>query len=70
MVVFDDFWTNVSRYPRYFITIILGIFFFLFEWLKPLLKRPVTAIAIVALLVSGAIFVSLTLRAMLGLSPV
>ncbi len=40
-----EFWENVFRYPRYFITITLGIFFFLFERLRPLLSRPVTAIA-------------------------
>jgi|JI81BgreenRNA_FD_contig_111_20072_length_1563_multi_6_in_0_out_0_3 hypothetical protein len=69
MVVFDDFWSNISRYPRYFVTIILGIFFFLFDRLKPLLKRPVTAIALVGLTVSALVFVILTLRAMLGLTP-
>ncbi|GAB4278680.1 MAG TPA: DUF751 family protein [Oscillatoriaceae cyanobacterium M33_DOE_052] len=63
----DNFWDNVSRYPRYLITITLGIFFFLFGWLKPLLQKPVTAIALVGLMVSGMIFVSFTLRAMLGL---
>ncbi|WP_199249997.1 DUF751 family protein [[Phormidium] sp. ETS-05] len=63
----DNFWDNVSRYPRYLITITLGIFFFLFGWLKPLLQKPVTAIALIGLMVSGMIFVSFTLRAMLGL---
>lgn len=63
----DNFWDNVSRYPRYLITITLGIFFFLFGWLKPLLQKPVTAIALISLMVSGIIFVSFTLRAMLGL---
>lgn len=66
----QDFWDNVSRYPRFFITITLGIFFALFERLKPLLERPVTAIALLGLLVGGALFITFTLRAMLGLSPV
>lgn len=65
-----DFWENVSRYPRYFITITLGIFFALFERLRPLLNRPVSAIALVGLLVGGFAFIFFTLRAMLGLSPV
>jgi len=69
-VTFNGFWENVARYPRYFITIILGIFFFTFGWLAPLLKRPVTAIALIGFLVAGMAFISLTLRAMLGLSPV
>lgn len=66
----QDFWENVSRYPRYFITISLGIFFALFERLRPLLSRPVTAIALIGLLLGGFAFITLTLRAMLGLSPV
>ena len=66
----QDFFQNVSRYPRYFITFTLGIFFFLFERLKPLLNRPVTAIALVGLLFSIFAFTFCTLRAMLGLNPV
>lgn len=66
----QDFFNNVSRYPRYFITITLGIFFFLFERIKPLFGRPLTAIALVGLIIATLIFVSLTLRAMLGLSSV
>jgi hypothetical protein len=65
-----EFWENVFRYPRYFITIILGVFFALFEWLKPLTKRPTTAIALIGILVGGFCFIAFTLRAMLGLSPV
>ncbi|MDJ1176096.1 DUF751 family protein [Roseofilum capinflatum] len=65
-----DFFQNVSRYPRYLITFTLGIFFFLFKSVQPLFKNPVTAIATLGLLVSGFVFLTLTLRAMLGLSPV
>ncbi len=66
----QGFWENVTRYPRYFITFTLGIFFFLFEKLKPLLSRPVTAIALIGVLVGGFAFITFTLRAMLGLNPV
>ena len=66
----EEFFQNVSRYPRYFITFTLGIFFFLFERLKPLLDRPVTAVALVGLLISLFAFTFFTLRAMLGLTPV
>jgi len=61
-----DFFDNLSRYPRYFITITLGIFFALFGWLQPLLSRPSTAIAVVGLGISGICFIGFTLRAMLG----
>lgn len=66
----QEFFQNVSRYPRYFITFTLGIFFFLFERLRPLLSNPVTAIALIGMFVAGFAFITFTLRAMLGLSPV
>ncbi|MDJ1182866.1 DUF751 family protein [Roseofilum casamattae] len=65
-----DFFQNVSRYPRYLISFTLGIFYFLFKSLQPFFSRPVTAIATLGFLVSGFIFLTLTLRAMLGLSAV
>lgn len=66
----QEFFNNVSRYPRFFITFTLGVFFFLFERLRPLLSRPLTAIALIGILIAGFAFVTFTLRAMLGLSPV
>lgn len=63
----EDFLNNLTRYPRYFITIILGIFFALFERLRPLFKRPVTATALVGILAGGGAFLFFTLRGMLGL---
>lgn len=66
----QEFFQNVSRYPRYFITFTLGIFFFLFDRLKPLLSNPVSAIALIGIFLAGFAFIAFTLRAMLGLSPV
>ncbi|MEW5860215.1 MAG: DUF751 family protein [Cyanobacteriota bacterium] len=68
--MFDGFWENISRYPRYFVTIILGIFFYTFGWLKPLLKNRTSAIALIGFLVAALTFITLTLRAMLGVSPI
>lgn len=68
--MFDGFWENVARYPRYFVTIILGIFLNAFAPIAPLLKRPTTAIAVLSLFTGLILFVLFTLRAMLGLSPV
>lgn len=65
----QDFFNNISRYPRFLITISLGIFFFLFERIKPLFKRPVTAIALGGLLISLFMFLYFTLEAMLGNTP-
>ncbi|MCC5628940.1 DUF751 family protein [Nostoc sphaeroides] len=68
--MFDGFWDNVFRYPRYLITIVLGLFLNTFAPLVPLLKRPVTLIAILGFFVSSLVFLTLTLRAMLGLSTI
>ncbi len=64
----DDFWQNISRYPRYLVTIILGVFFALFERVKPTLSNPVNAIALIGILISGFIFTYFTLQAMLGIA--
>lgn len=65
----NEFFQNVSRYASYFVTVMLGIFFFTFSWLKPLLQKPVTAIALIGFFIAGFLFISFTLRAMLGLNP-
>ncbi|MEM7759272.1 MAG: DUF751 family protein [Cyanobacteria bacterium J06638_38] len=64
----QDFFQNVSRYPRYLISFSLGIFWFFLKQLKPFLKNPVTAIALVGFFVGGFSLLYLTLEAMLGIS--
>ncbi|ARV62486.1 hypothetical protein BZZ01_31100 [Nostocales cyanobacterium HT-58-2] len=68
--MFDGFWNNVLRYCRYFVTTLLGVFLNAIAPLVPLFKRPVTLIAILGLFAGTLVFVSLTLRAMLGLSTI
>ena len=68
--MFDGFWDNVFRYPRYLVSIVLGIFLKTLEPLFPLLKRPVALIAILGLFIGGLFFVTLTVRAMLGLNTI
>ncbi|MDZ8187127.1 MAG: DUF751 family protein [Nostoc sp. ChiSLP02] len=68
--MFDGFWDNVFRYPRYFVTVLLGVFLNTFAPLVPLLKRPITLIALLGLFIGSLVFVTLTLRAMLGLSTI
>ncbi len=62
-----DFFDNISRYPRYFISFTLGVFFNAAQPLVPLLKQPTTAIALVGAMVAGFLFLTFTLQAMLGL---
>jgi Protein of unknown function (DUF751) len=69
-VEFEGFWENVLRYPRYMISLIFGIFLFLWQQIKPLFKNPVTATAIFGLLFGSFLFLYFTLKAMLGVNPV
>jgi hypothetical protein len=64
----QDFFQNVSRYPRYLISLIVGIFWFFFAQLKPFLKNPVTAIALVGFLLGSFTLLYFTLEAMLGIN--
>lgn len=64
-----DMINNLSKYPRFLVTVSLGIFFYLFELLKPLSKRPVTAVALLTLVCASFAFMVFTLRAMLVISP-
>ncbi|MDE5110528.1 MAG: DUF751 family protein [Trichodesmium sp. St7_bin2_1] len=66
----QEFFNNVSRYPRFFITITLGIFFFLFDQLKPFINKPITAIALIGLIIGTFAFLTLTLQAMLGINTI
>ncbi|MBI4780438.1 MAG: DUF751 family protein [Oscillatoriophycideae cyanobacterium NC_groundwater_1537_Pr4_S-0.65um_50_18] len=66
----EEFFANISRYPRYFISFTLGILLTALSPLLPMFKRPSTAIAAVSFLVAAIVLLSFTLRAMLGLSAV
>jgi hypothetical protein len=62
-----DFFLNVSRYPRYFITFVLGILYSVFEWLRPLAKNRLAAAALLGFFVTLLVFLGLTLKAMMGM---
>ncbi len=65
-----EFLENLSRFPRLLIGLTLGIFLAFFERFKPLLKNPVTVIALLGGLTGILAFFFFTLRAMLGLTAV
>jgi len=59
-----EFFANVSRYPKYLITIILGV---LTASVEPLIRRssnPITAVALIGALISGLITLVLIVHAM------
>ncbi|MGD1875127.1 MAG: DUF751 family protein [Mastigocoleus sp.] len=68
--MFDGFWENVLRYQRYFVSTLLGLLLNTFAPVLALFKRPITLIPIIGILVGGFLFLTFTLRAMLGLNAV
>jgi hypothetical protein len=62
----QDFFRNVTRYPRYFITFVLGIFYSVFQWLRPVMQNRLSAMVLVGIVVAIAVFITFTMRAMLG----
>ena len=62
-----NFIQNLLRHPQFLVLIIGGVLSVVIAPIIPLLKQPVTAIAMITAIVSGFIGVSLVLRAMLGL---
>ncbi len=64
----DDLWSTVSKYPRFLFSVIAGVIFNFLAPLVPLMKNPITAVALVGAFLGGFAFLAFTLRAMLGLS--
>ncbi|KAL4458370.1 hypothetical protein ABPG75_013235 [Micractinium tetrahymenae] len=64
----EDFWGNVLRYISYFFSVLLGTAYIAVRPLLELLKRPTTAVLVVAGLGALVFFVSFTVQAMLGIN--
>ena len=61
------FWENVLRFPRFFISSIIGLFLIIFGPALNLLRKPQTAIIFFAIFSSLISFLVITLKAMLNL---
>mgnify|MGYP006276076373 CR=1 FL=1 len=62
----NAFFENVFRYPRYFITFVLGIFYSIYQWLRPKVRNRLAAVALFGFFASTFAFVTFTLRLMTG----
>ena len=60
-----EFFANVSRYPKYLITIILGVFTAAVQPLVKRSKNPVTGFALIGALISALVTLAFLLRAMI-----
>jgi hypothetical protein len=63
----NDFWNNISRYPRFFISSMVGLILVILAPIKNLLKVPSLRIILIAffILFTGLLF--FILRSMTGL---
>uniref|UniRef100_A0A0E0LN44 Uncharacterized protein ycf33 n=1 Tax=Oryza punctata TaxID=4537 RepID=A0A0E0LN44_ORYPU len=62
----EEFWDNMRRYALYVVTVSTGFAYTLVQPIVELLKNPVTALLIVAVLAGGGFLVSQVLNAMVG----
>lgn len=62
-----EFWENVFRFPRFFISSMLGLIFIMIGPFLNLLRRPQTSVILVLITLTSLTFVFLTLKAMLNL---
>ena len=66
----QEFWGNVVRYGRYFVTVMLGTGYVMLRPLAAMFKNPLTGILAIGL-VSGAVYgTKITLDAMLGMGGI
>jgi hypothetical protein len=66
----EEFWSNVGRYASYFFSVLLGTAYTALRPVAAALKRPGTAVLVIAGAAGLYIFVSSTVSAMLGINEV
>ncbi|OEL30298.1 hypothetical protein BAE44_0008685 [Dichanthelium oligosanthes] len=62
----EEFWDNMRRYALYVVTVSTGVAYTVLQPIVELLKNPVTALLIVAVIVGSGFLVSQVLNAMVG----
>ena len=63
----NDFWSNIFRYPRFFVSSLIGLILVILSPLKNLLKVPKSRIIILLIFFGFIIFLYLTIKTMIGL---
>lgn len=63
-----DFWENLLRFPRFFISSILGLILIILGPFFNLLRDPKSAWILILSTILGIVFLILTLEAMLNLN--
>ena len=63
----NDFWNNISRYPRFFISSLIGLILVILAPFKNLLKVPKLRIVLILSIVTLITVLYLILKSMVGL---
>ena len=63
----NNFWTNISRYPRFFISSLAGLILIILAPVKNLFKVPKLRIFLILTLLILSLLLGLILRSMSGL---
>ena len=63
----DDFWNNIFRYPRFFISSLIGLILVILSPLKNILKTSKSRFIIILICFGFILFLSITIKTMVGL---
>jgi hypothetical protein len=63
----NDFWTNILRYPRFFISSLIGLILVILTPFKNLFKNPQSRIFLIIFFIIFVITLYFILKAMIGL---
>jgi hypothetical protein len=63
----NNFWENIARYPRFFISTMLGLLLILISPFQKLLRTTVGKIIFGVLVIGIGCFISITLKNMLDI---
>ena len=63
----NDFWSNISRYPRFFISSVLGLILVILTPFKNIFKIPKLRILLIVALLTLTTSIYLIIRNMTGL---
>ena len=63
----NDFWTNILRYPRFFISSLLGLLLVILTPFRNLFKNPQSRVFVIVLILLSGFILFLILKTMVGL---
>ena len=63
----NDFWTNILRYPRFFVSSLIGLLLVILTPFRNLFKNPQSRIFVIAFLLFFGITLYVILKNMVGL---